>query len=150
MPRCHPPASIAPPALHPDRRLRRVAEELGVDVDDHLSTPLSRDDLRHADLILTMTGEQSDEVRALDPSAAGRTVTLRAAAWRARVVAGQPAPFADWVSRLVSDETLIDGVRPDPVHDIPDPTGGPLREYRAMGDEVRALVRAMVDHWSGR
>ena len=140
----------APLGARPDRRLRRVAGELGVDVDEHRSQPVSPADLREADLILTMTSEQSDDVLALDPSAASRVATLRAAAWKARVVGGRPMPFAEWVSRLARDVTDTETARPDSAYDIPDPIGGPMRDYRAMGDEVRTLVRALVDRWSGR
>ena len=53
---------------------------------------------------------------------------------------------------VASPATLTDPepARPDAAFDIPDPMGGPMREYRAMGDEVRALVQALVDRWSGR
>ena len=95
----------APPGASPDRRLRRVAGDLGVDVDDHRSRLAAVSDLREAHLILTMTNEQTEQVLALDPSAAGRVVTLRAAAWRAGIVGGRPVPFDEWVSRLVGDVT---------------------------------------------
>ena len=140
----------APLGARPDRRLRRVAGELGVDVDEHRSRPVSVGDLREADLILTMTNEQTAQVLALDPSAAGRVTTLRAASWKARIVGGRPMPFAEWVSRLASNVTDSEAVRPDAAYDIPDPMGGPMREYRVMGDEVHSLVQALVDRWSGR
>ena len=95
-----------------------------------------------------MTSEQSEQVRQLDPSAAGRVATLRAAAWKARIVGGRPAPFAEWVRRLAGDGDVGRGA--DAAYDIPDPIGGPMRDYRAMGDEVRSLVQALVDRWSGR
>lgn len=133
----------APPSMCPDRRLRRVANELGVDVDEHRSRLVSSDDVRRSDLVLTMTSEQSEQVGVLDPSAADRVVTLRAAAWKARIVGGRPAPFSEWVRRLA-------GEPPGLAYDIADPIGGPIRDYRAMGDEVQVLVRALVEHWSGR
>ena len=140
----------APVGASPDRRLRRVAAELGVDVDGHRSRPPSVHDVRGADLILTMTNEQTAQVLALVPSAAGRVVTLRAAAWRAAVLGGKPVSFAEWVRLLAGDANPSDGMRLDPAFDIPDPIGGPLRDYRAMGDEVRSLVGALVARWSGR
>ena len=86
-------------------------------------------------------------MRALDPSAAGRVVTLRAAAWRAQ----DRRRAAGAVRRLGAIASPSDDGRVrDPAYDIADPIGGPLRDYRAMGDEVRALVRALVDRWSGR
>jgi protein-tyrosine-phosphatase len=138
------------PGVRPDRRLRRVAGELDVDVDEHRSRAVSLRDLRAADLVLTMTNEQAEQVLALDPSAAGRVATLRAASWRAQIVGGRPVPFAEWVSRLVGVVTDSEAMRPDVAFDIPDPMGGPLREYRVMGDEVRSLVQVLVDRWSGR
>ncbi len=140
----------APPGASPDRRLRRVASDLGVDVDDHRSRPVTVRDLRDAHLILTMTNEQTEHVLALDPSAAGRVVTLRAAAWRAGIVGQRPAPFAEWVSQLAGDVTDSEAGRPGAAFDIADPIGGPLREYRVMGDDVRALVEALVERWGGR
>ena len=53
----------APPGATPDRHLRRVAGDLGVDVDGHRSRPASVGDLRAADLILTMTNEQTGGAR---------------------------------------------------------------------------------------
>ena len=152
----HVPAQVssaglaAPLGASPDRRLRRVAGDLGIDVDDHRSRPASVSDIRAADLILTMTNEQTAQVLTLDPSARGRVVTMRAAAWRAGVVGGQAMPFAEWVRRLAGDPTTSEAARPDPAFDIPDPVGGPLRAYRVMGDEVASLVQALVTRWSGR
>lgn len=140
----------APPGMSPDRNVLRVAGEHGVDLEAHVSTLVSRDDLRGADLILTMTGEQAGEVRAIEPSAAARTIPLRAAAWRARVIGGRPAPFAEWVARLAGDSRGLAPVRPEPANDVADPTGGPLGGYRAMGDEVASLVGVLVERWSGR
>ncbi len=54
------------------------------------------------------------------------------------------------MSRLAGDVTDSEGGRPGAAFDIPDPIGGPLREYRVMGDDVRALVKALVERWSGR
>jgi protein-tyrosine phosphatase len=138
----------APTGAQPERRLLRVAGELGLDLADHRSTPLSRQHLRDADLILTMTGEHAAVVGAVDPEAARRTVTLRTAAWRAQVLGGRPTAFAEWVAALTVDG--MGGTRVDPAADVTDPTGGTLREYRAMADEVSGLVRAIAAHWGGR
>jgi hypothetical protein len=54
------------------------------------------------------------------------------------------------VSRLAGDVTDSEAARPDAAFDIPDPIGGPLREYRVMADDARALVKALVERWSGR
>ena len=77
-------------------------------------------------------------------------MTLRTAAWHAGVVGGRAVPFATWVRLLVGDTVGSAVVRLDPTFDIADPIGGPLRGDRVMGEEVRALVRVLVDRWSGR
>jgi protein-tyrosine phosphatase len=133
-----------------DRKLRRVADELGVDVSGHASTPVTREHLRWADLILTMTGEHTAHVRTLDPSTQDRVTTLRAAAWRARLLASRPMRFGEWVRVLTADMAPAERATRDTAYDIADPIGGPYREYRAMGDEVQGLVGSLVERWSGR
>ena len=144
------PGSPRPPALQPDRRLRRVAERARR---RRRRAPqqarLASDDLRAADLILTMTGEQSEQVRRARPvrrrSRGRRCVPRRG---RRRSLAGGRRRSPSGCVASPSEEAGAD--RHDAAYDIADPIGGPLRDYRAMGDEVRALVQALVDRWSGR
>ena len=140
----------APLGRSPDRKLQRVANDLGVDVSDHQSRPVSEEHLRWAGLILTMTGEQTAQLHRLDATTEGRTATLRSAAWRAGLLPSRQLPFADWVALLAADVPLAERAKNDTAYDIADPIGGPLRLYRAMGDEVDRLMRALVSRWSGR
>jgi UDP-perosamine 4-acetyltransferase len=140
----------AVPGQLPDRKLLRVADELGVTetVAVHRSRPVTAEQLAAADLVLTMTTEHLEQIERLIPGY-DRAVALRTAGWRARVLGGRPLPFEDWARRLA-------GGLPEPggalgaSDDIDDPIGGRLRQYRAMADDVDALVRTLVDHWSGR
>ena len=93
----------APMGRSPDRKLQRVASDLGVEVSGHQSRPVSDEHLRWAELILTMTGEQTAQLHRLDPTTEGRTATLRSAAWRAGLLPRDQLPFADWVARLAAD-----------------------------------------------
>lgn len=140
----------APMGRPPDRKLHRVAEELGVDVTAHLSAPVAPEHLRWADLILTMTGEQTAQLQRVDPRTEARTTTLRAAAWKAGLLPSERLPFPEWVDRLAADVPRAERARYDAAYDIADPIGGPLRQYRAMGDEVNRLVTTLVARWSGR
>ena len=140
----------APLGRSPDRKLQRVANDLGVDLSDHQSRPVSDEHLRRAGLILTMTGEHTAQLYRLDPTTEGRTATLRSAAWRAGLLPRDQLPFADWVARLAADVPRAERAQHDTAYDIADPIGGPLRQYRAMGDEVDRLVRALVARWGGR
>ena len=98
----HVPAEIssaglaAPLGASPDRRLRRVAGDLGVDVDDHRSRPASVGDLRAADLILTMTNEQTAQVLSARP--VGRR--SRGDAARGGVAGGRRGRPGDAVRRV--------------------------------------------------
>ncbi len=86
-----------------------------------------------------MTSEQSAQVRALDPSAADRVVDPAcrgvegAGSW---VGSRRRSPSGWGASRATKSWS-------DTASDIADPIGGPMRDYRAMGDEVRALVQAL-------
>lgn len=140
----------APVGASPDRKMQRVAAELGVDLAHHRSTAITREQVRRAELILTMTGDQTEQLGVLDPESRARSTTLRAAAFKARLVAGQRVPFDQWVRRLVADVPPAERAQVDAAYDIGDPMGGRLRDYRAMADEVQELVTVLVGSWSGR
>ena len=142
--------TAAPIGLSPDRKQRRIAQDLGVDLNGHRAMPLMPQHLVGVDLVLTMTAEHAAAVLELDPSAGDRTVTLRAAAWKSKMLRGGPFEFAEWVRRLTADVPVAERPRTDPTNDLPDPVGGPWREYRAVGEEVDTLVATLVEHWSGR
>lgn len=68
-----------------------VLAESGIDLSHHRATPLSRELVQQADLVLTMTRHHRQQVLALCPEATGRVFTL------AEYAAGQdvdvPDPF---------------------------------------------------------
>jgi protein-tyrosine phosphatase len=140
----------APFRRPPDRRLLRVADDLGLDLSAHRSEPLTPDLLERADLVLTMTTEHRNAIETTSPEAARHTVTLRAAAWKAQLMRGRPMPFDEWAARLAADVPVAERPKLDPSNDIPDPIGGPMRDYRAMAREVSSLVGTLVARWSGR
>lgn len=133
--------------LTPDRHLRRMADDLGVDVSRHLPQPATMALLGRADLVLAATVAHVDEVLWRSPHTP--TTTLLAAARRAELIGGNPVPFEQWVRRLT---TSVDGspVCTPPFDDIADPYGGPRRAYRRMAHEVDDAVTRLVRHWSGR
>jgi protein-tyrosine phosphatase len=133
--------------LTPDRHLRRMADDLGVDVSHHLPQPATMALLGRADLVLAATVAHVDEVLWRSPHTP--TTTLLAAARRAELIGGNPVPFEQWVRRLT---TSVDGspVCTPPFDDIADPYGGPRRAYRRMAHEVDDAVTRLVRHWCGR
>ena len=74
-----------------------------------------------------MTAGHRRHLDSLAPEAAGRTVLMRTAAWKARSMNRQELPFETWVTRLASDVPEAERPRLDVSNDIPDPIGGPLR-----------------------
>jgi UDP-perosamine 4-acetyltransferase len=136
----------APSGATPDKKVLRVAAEHGVDVTGHRSRRLEPDDVTSADLVLVMTRAQADQVLEMAPEAANRVVTLRAAAWKARALAGRATMFATWASSLSADVPQAERAS-SASYDIADPIGRPLRRYREMADEVQASVTALVRHW---
>jgi protein-tyrosine phosphatase len=144
-------AGTAAPLLStPDKRLLRTAGEHGLDLSAHRSRMLSPAILDEADLVLVMTAEHRRQVEALWPAAASRTVLLRTAVWKAQLMRGGEQPFDQWVERLTADVPVAERPKLDLTNDIPDPIGGPLREYRAMAEEVSALVATLAARWCGR
>jgi protein-tyrosine phosphatase len=140
----------APFRRPPDRRLLRVADEVGLDLSGHRSEMLTLEQVQRADLVLTMTAEQRRQLEALSPDGAARAAPLRSATWKAQILRGRRLPFGEWAARLAADVPVAERPRVDPSNDIADPIGGPLREYRVMANELGSLVSTLVTRWSGR
>lgn len=144
-------AGIAAPFdSHVDNKLQKVADELGVGdvIAAHRSKQVTTAMLHEADLVLVMTGEHLNELGRFGV-VREHAATLRAAAWRSRVIGAADVTFADWVARLTTDIGISNGSGLS-VDDVADPIGGRLRQYRAMGTEVTELVNTLVSHWGGR
>jgi protein-tyrosine phosphatase len=62
-----------------------AAADLGIDLSEHRSTRFTRDLAARADLIITMTAEQREEVRREAPEAADKTFTLKGLVRKAAV-----------------------------------------------------------------
>ena len=143
--------TAAPFRRPPDRRLLRVADELGLDLSGHRSEMLTAgadragrpraDDDRRAP-----PPGRGDVPGCGDPDGAAAASGVEGAA-HARPPDGRSR---EWAARLAADVPVAERPRIDPSNDIADPIGGPMREYRAMADEVASLVATLVARWSGR
>lgn len=135
--------------MRTDRKIRRTAQGLKVGgVERHRATRLTRELVEEADLVLTMTRSHARAVAELVPGAEAFTVPLRTAAWRAPVVRLMPGEgFADWVARLAVEVPHAERAKYSVATDIADPVGGSQRRYRAVGEELDHLVRAIVRAW---
>ncbi|MBA3309260.1 MAG: hypothetical protein M3501_11515 [Actinomycetota bacterium] len=138
--------TAAPLGASPDRKVLRAAGDLDLDLSAHRAGSITTDEIGRSSLILCMTGEHVAEVVALDPDAAKRTATLRAAALRASSRRGERPSFDEWAQMLAWTPATAGS---DRSNDIYDPIGGPMRGYRQMADEVARLVSVLADAWPG-
>jgi len=73
----------------PEANAAALLKERGVDVSTHRSTQITANDVRHSDVILTMTAAHRDKLIALFPDAKDKTFTI------ASYAAGKPDDVAD-------------------------------------------------------
>jgi protein-tyrosine-phosphatase len=125
-----------------------AAAERGVDIDEHRSSPFSAELAGWADLVLTMTAEQRDEVLEAVPDVGDRTFTLKelVALLNALPPPDGPASREGMLARLAdADRLRADGAGPRPAdEDVADPLGLGMEAYRATCWEIEELVDATV------
>jgi len=78
-----------PYAAKPEANAAALLKERGIDVSAHRATQITANDVRHSDLILTMTAVHKDKLIALFPEAKDKTFTI------ADYAAGKPDDVAD-------------------------------------------------------
>lgn len=80
---------LDPFSIQPEANAAALLMEHGIDVSTHRAAQLDAQDIRHADLILTMTAKHRDRVVAQFPDAAAKTFTI------ADYATGKPADVVD-------------------------------------------------------
>ncbi len=85
---------LDPFETRPEAEVVRLLAVRGLDVSAHRAAALTMDDVRHADLILTMTARHREQVIERFPAAAARTFTL------AQYAAGESSDIADAKGQL--------------------------------------------------
>ncbi|MBS0282255.1 MAG: protein tyrosine phosphatase, partial [Proteobacteria bacterium] len=78
-----------PYAAKPEANAAALLKERGIDVSAHRATQITSNDVRHSDLILTMTAAHKDKLIALFPEAKDKTFTI------ADYATGKPGDVAD-------------------------------------------------------
>ena len=119
-----------------------AAERLGVDLRGHRSRQVTADDVAGADVVLTMARRHLRHVAVLEPSAFGRSFTLKELARRGEVH-GPRRPdetVAEWLERLGSGRRRADLVGASADDDIADPIGGTLQRHAATAEEMTGLL----------
>lgn len=126
----------------------RAAKERGVDAGDLRPTQLTADMLRGADLVVTMTGDHSEEVLDVAPEVAEKTFTLKELSrlltrMRASVPSSERASV---LARIGEAHRLRAASSATASHaqDVRDPLGLPMDTYREVAAEIEAGVDDLV------
>jgi len=121
------------------------------------STMLSEDDVRWANIILTMTASHKRAILERFAQALSKTYTLKEYALRGDPVMDDVAEaerlYSEWQVKqalgqnLTSEERtrLFELQRSIPDFDIADPFGGPLSLYEQCADEIEDILMTLVD-----
>ena len=67
---------VDPFDVRPEANAVKLLHDRGLEVGDHIAAQLTPNDIRHADLVLTMTAKHRDRVLALYPDAKDKVFTL--------------------------------------------------------------------------
>jgi protein-tyrosine phosphatase len=131
-----------------------AAAERGVDIANHRTTPFMPDLADWADVVITMTAEQRDEVLGAGPSAASRTFTLKelVSILGALPPAEEPPTRERLLARIgEADRLRREGIAPGPAdEDVADPLGLGMDAYRAAAWEIEELIDATVRGLAGQ
>ena len=116
--------------------------ELDLDLSRHRSTQVTSELVGGAELVLGLARRHAREVVLLEPSAWGRTFTVKEFVRRGES-AGPRQPdesLAAWLERLHRGRARNDLVGSSTADDVADPLGGPMSAYRATARELAGLV----------
>jgi protein-tyrosine phosphatase len=116
----HSAGTIAKPGAPATPEAIEAAETCGLDISYHRATPLTRELVRRADLILVMEKSHLDTVRNLDQGAAEKTFMI-----------------GDWTDEAVRGA------------DIPDPYGMPFNFYQIVLHRLCVAARRLADQIRG-
>ena len=137
-------AGFLDPGITATPEANRALAERGLDLDQHVSRRCDTEDLRVADLILTMERAHLYEVAAVDATAVARSFPL---VEFARLATEHPRtePFDDWVATLHATRNATLVLRLDTADDVADPTGRSLRVHRRTARQLTDLLTAVLD-----
>jgi protein-tyrosine-phosphatase len=131
----------------PDPVAVTVMAGYGIEIAAHRSRLVRPDDLAQASLVLTMARENLRYAVVTEPGAWPRAFTLKELIRRAEEIGPRAPgePFPAWVARVHEGrerKSLLGGSARD---DVPDPTGGPARDYAATAALLDELMARLAE-----
>jgi protein-tyrosine phosphatase len=134
-----------------DEEAQAAGAMYGVHYPDHRPRVLSQEiiDNDGTDLIIAMSREHAREVVLIDPTAMGRTFTLKELVRRADAL-GQP-PFElvtmkSWIAAIAADRDQRELLGQDTRDDVTDPFGRSANLHREIANELDTLTRRLGAH----
>ena len=131
----------------PDPVAVTVMAGYGIEIAAHRSRLVRPDDLAQASLVLTMARENLRYAVVTEPGAWPRAFTLKELIRRAEEIGPRAPgePFPAWLDRAHRGReraSLLGGSARD---DVPDPTGGPARDYAATAALLDELMARLAE-----
>jgi protein-tyrosine phosphatase len=125
----------------------RVMVDHGLDLTGHRTRRLTRELVAGADLVLAMAREHVREAAVLEPTAFGRTFTLKELVRRGRAIGPRPSgeTTAAWLARVHAGRTPSLHLGASPDDDVPDPIGHRMAVHERTADELVELTDALVE-----
>jgi protein-tyrosine-phosphatase len=116
-----------------------------VDLSAHSSTQLSTDDLRAADVVVTMTRQQLREVVLQVPDVWPHAFTLPELVRRGEGARARPAEksISEWFEQVHQGRQRKDMIGTMRQDDVVDPYGGPDSGYRRMANTLAELTERL-------
>jgi protein-tyrosine phosphatase len=131
-----------------------VAAERSIDIAEHRTTSFTAELADWADLVVTMTAEQRDEVAEAAPSTTPKTFTLKELVPILAALPPVEAPPSrdSLLARIAeADRLRREGTAPRPAdEDVADPLGLGMEAYRAAAWEIEELIDATVRGLAGQ
>lgn len=139
-------AGLFPGGMPPAPGAAEVMARRGIDITGHRSRTVSPELAADSDLVLGMERRHIREVAVLRSDQLERTFTLPELLRRGRVTGPRHGrPLATWLSEVADGREARALLADDPVDEVADPIGGPIREFVATARQLDELCAELVD-----
>ena len=121
--------------------------EAGIDIDRHRSTRFTAELARWADVVVTMTGEQSEEVAEASIPPATTTFTLKELVGLLRLLPAPEGPISrESLLARIREADDLRAERPPTLADldVADPIGMSAMTYRGVAAEIEGLIDGLL------
>ena len=125
--------------------LQKEAALYGLDLSSHTPRRADPEAIASADLVIGMERSHLREIVLADPPSFAKTFTLREIVRRGWESGPrhQGQTLVEWLGQLGDGRRHSELLGSSPLDDVPDPMGGPSKEYRTMLEELATSTRTL-------